>query len=70
MLTSSLLDFEKDFEEGRALDINMNLSAKELSSVRYQEKADYDSLALYVEVSFLCVDGFHFILKCRRNILR
>jgi hypothetical protein len=49
---SSLLDFEKDFEEGRALDINMNLSAKELSSVRYQEKADYDSLALYVEVSF------------------
>lgn len=43
---------EKSFEEGRNMDLSMSLSVKELSSMANKEQIKFDSISLYVEVSF------------------
>jgi hypothetical protein len=44
---------EKSFEEGRNMDLSMNLSVKELSSMANKEQIKFDSISLYVEVSII-----------------
>jgi hypothetical protein len=48
----SLADIQRNFDDTRAFDPNMNMNVRELTTIVNKERSNFDSLSLYVQVPF------------------